>query len=263
MNKILQLCLDNAKREKQVFNLVRNEAEATIYIYDIIDPYWGVSASAVIAALNQVADAPVLHIRINSPGGSVFESRAIIEAIKRFAGTTIAHIDSLAASAATSIALACNEVEISEGGFFMIHNASGMAWGDKADMRKTADLLEKVEGSIIAEYAAETGQTTEQIIAWMEAETWFDASEAIAAGFVDRMQSTAKVGNTWNLAAFAKAPVAIHAPPAPAASIVAPPEPVVEPAAPVVVDEVAPPAAAPAPCMKQANINLLALLQAT
>ena len=153
MNKILQLCMDNAKRERQIINLARNEAEATIYIYDIIDPYWGVSANSVIAELNQVADAPVLHIRINSPGGNVFESRAIIEAIKRFAGQTIAHIDSLAASAATSIALACNEVEISDGGFFMIHNASGMAWGDKSDMRKTADLLEKVEGAIVAEYA--------------------------------------------------------------------------------------------------------------
>jgi len=265
MNKILQLCMDNAKRERQIINLVRNEAEPTIYIYDIIDPYWGVSANSVIADLNQVADAPVLHIRINSPGGSVFEARAIIEAIKRFAGKTIAHIDSLAASAATSIALACNEVEISDGGFFMIHNASGMAWGDKADMRKTADLLEKVEGSIIAEYAAETGQTAEQIVAWMEAETWFDASEAIAAGFVDRMQSTAKVGNTWNLAAFAKAPVAIHAPEAAPAAVITPQSDADEPAtAPAVAEPVAEPAPAePAPCMKQANINLLALLQAT
>jgi ATP-dependent protease ClpP protease subunit len=263
MNKILQLCMDNAKREKQVSNLVRNEAGATIYIYDIIDPYWGVSANSIIAALNQVADAPVLHIRINSPGGSVFESRAIIEAIKRFTGTTIAHIDSLAASAATSIALACNEVEISDGGFFMIHNASGMAWGDKADLRKTADLLEKVEGSIIAEYAAETGQTTEQIITWMQAETWFDAGEAIAAGFVDRLQSTAKVGNTWNLAAFAKAPAAIHAPAA-AAPVNTQPEPIQEPAPVAVIELAAPPEPAiPVPCMRQANINLLALLQAT
>ena len=265
MNKIFQLCMDNAKRERQIINLVRNESEATMYIYDVIDSYWGVSAKTVIADIAEAGDAATLHIRINSPGGDVFESRAIIEAIKRFAGKTIAHIDSLAASAATSIALACNEVEISDGGFFMIHNASGMAWGDKADMRKTADLLEKVEGSIIAEYAAETGQTVEQIVAWMEAETWFDAAEAIAAGFVDRLQSTAKVGNTWNLAAFAKAPVAIHAPEAAPAPAISSPTAVDEPVpTPAVIDPVVKPApVVPAPCMKQANINLLALLQAT
>lgn len=245
MNKILQLCLDNAKRERQVINMVRNEAEATVYIYDVIDPYWGVSAKIVIADIAAASDATVLHIRINSPGGSVFESRAIIEAIKRFAGKTIAHIDSLAASAATSIALACDEVEISDGGFFMIHPASGSAYGDKNDLRKRADLLEKLEATIAAEYAAESGQELDQIVSWMDAETWFTAAEAIAAGFVDRLQSTAKVDNTFNLAAFAKAPAAISAPPAPVAVVAPVPAPVVA-----------------ASCMKQANANRLALLQA-
>lgn len=245
MNKILQLCLDNAKRERQVINMVRNEAEATMYIYDVIDPYWGVSAKIVIADIAAASDATVLHIRINSPGGSVFESRAIIEAIKRFAGKTIAHIDSLAASAATSIALACDEVEISDGGFFMIHPASGSAYGDKNDLRKRADLLEKLEATIAAEYAAESGQELDQIVAWMDAETWFTAAEAIAAGFVDRLQSTAKVDNTYNLAAFDKAPAAISAPPAPVAVVAPVPAPVVA-----------------ASCMKQANANRLALLQA-
>ena len=249
MNKILQLCLDNAKRERQIINMVRNEAEATMYIYDVIDPYWGVSANTVIADIAAAGDAATLHIRINSPGGSVFESRAIIEAIKRFAGKTIAHIDSLAASAATSIALACDEVEISDGGFFMIHPASGGAYGDKNDLRKRADLLEKLEGTIAAEYAAESGQELDQIVAWMDAETWFTAAEAIAAGFVDRLQSTAKVSNTYNLAAFAKAPAAISAPPA--APAVAAPAPNPAPA-PVVT----------ASFMKQANANRLALLQA-
>lgn len=213
MKKLIQLYLDNAKREKQPVNLVRNETEATIYIYDVIDPYWGISAKGVIEALTLAADATTLHIRINSPGGDVFESRAIIEAIKRFVGKTIAHIDSLAASAATSIALAADEVEISDGGFFMVHNASGMVWGDKTDMRETADLLERVEGVIAAEYAAESGQDISKIVEWMDAETWFTAAEAIDAGFVDRLAATAtKAKNTWNLAAYAKAPAALAAP---------------------------------------------------
>lgn len=252
MSKILQLYLDNTKREKQAVSMVRNGADATIYIYDIIDPYWGVSAKGVIADIAAAGDATTLHVRINSPGGSVFESRAIIEAIKRFPGTSIAHIDSVAASAATSCALACDEVEISDGGFFMIHNASCMAYGDKADLRETADLLEKVEGVISAEYAAESGQSVEQIVQWMEAETWFTAAEAIAAGFVDRLAATATetASNTWNLAAFDKAPKALLQP--------APKEEPAPPAAP----PIAPAEPEPAPSMAQANRNRLILLQA-
>lgn len=213
--KIIQLHRDNASRAKQVCNAVRNGVdEATIYIYDMIDAYWGVSASSFIAALNSVADAKVLHLRINSPGGDVFEGRAIVEAIKRFGGKTIAHVDSLAASAASSIAIAANEVEIAPGAFFMVHNASGMVWGDKNDMRTTADLLEKVEGTIVADYVAKTGKTTEEVVAWMDAETWFTGEEAVANGFAERTTAdpaatNAAQASAWNLAAFDKAPAAL------------------------------------------------------
>jgi ATP-dependent protease ClpP protease subunit len=215
--KILQLLRDNAGRSKQPSNLVRNDAgtEATLYIYDVIDAYWGISAKSVIEALASVADVGTLHLRINSPGGDVFEGRAIVEAIKRFAGKTIAHVDSLAASAATSIAIAANEVEIAQGAFFMIHNASGLVWGDKTAMRDTADLLEKVEGSIIFDYNTKTGKGDAVIAAWMDAETWFTADEAVANGFCDRLAATAdkSAKNTWNLAAYSKAPKALTDPP--------------------------------------------------
>lgn len=213
--KILQLLHDNAGRAKQPCNLIRNGAdEATIYIYDVIDSFWGVSAKSVIDALTSVADVPVVHLRINSPGGDVFEGRAIVEAIKRFSGKTIAHVDSLAASAATSIAIAADEVEIAQGAFFMIHNASGIVYGDKTVMRDRADLMEKVEGSIINDYTAKTGKEASAIAAWMEAETWFTADEAVANGFVDRLAATAEPAakNTWNLSAYAKAPAALAAP---------------------------------------------------
>lgn len=213
MNKIIQLYKDNALRTKQPLNLVRNESEATIYIYDVIDSYWGISAAMVIEAIAQAGDAQTLNIRINSPGGDVFEARAIIEAIKRFSGKTVAHIDSIAASAATGIASAANEVLIAEGAFYMIHNASGAVWGDKNAMRETADLLEKVEGSIVADYTAKTGKDAQQIIDWMDAETWFTAAEAVENGFADALAPTAKVNNTWNLAAYSKAPTALTAPP--------------------------------------------------
>lgn len=200
-----QLLLTNQQRTP--VNLVQNASEATLYIYDVIDKSFGIGAASVIAAMAEIKDAKVLNIRINSPGGDVFEGRAIMEAIRRFEGKTIAHIDSLAASAATSIALAADQVVMSEGALFMIHNASAMVWGDKNDMRQTADLLEKVEGAIVADYTHKTGMDEASIAAMMDAETWMTAKEALAHGFIDSISKTTKTKNTWNLSVFSKAPV--------------------------------------------------------
>lgn len=201
---IQALLMTNRQREATP---IQNAAEeATVYIYDVIDSDWGVGAKDVISALNAAKDAPVLNIRINSPGGSVFEGRAIMEAIKRFEGKTVAHIDSLCASAATSIACACDEVVMSDAALYMIHNASGLVWGDKADMRHTADLLEKVEGSIVNDYVEKTGMEADTIISMMDQETWMTSEEALANKFVDKVVKTGKPKNTWNLAAFDKAP---------------------------------------------------------
>ena len=208
MNTLFKLHLDNLARPKQSINLVKNEDEATLYVYDIISSDWGVSAMSVIDAITQASGSKTLNIRINSPGGDVFESRAIMAAISRFPGNTIAHIDGLCASAATSISLACKEVAMSDGGFYMIHNASGMAWGDKTALRDTADLLEKVEGVIVTDYTSKTGKAADEVVAMMEAETWMTAQEALDNGFIDRItdtKSTAK--NLWNLSAFTKPPM--------------------------------------------------------
>jgi len=261
MSKILQLYRDNAERTKAPVNLVRNAAEASLYIYDIIDAYWGVSATSVIEAVTQAAGAEVLHVYINSPGGDVFEGRAIMAAIARFQGKTVAHVDSLCASAATGIALACNEVEMSDGAFFMIHNASCMAWGDKTDLRTTADLLQKVEGSIIADYTAKTGKPEADIVAWMDAETWFSAAEAIEHGFVDRMAQApaekAKAENVWNLAAYSKAPANVAAPRAAAPAPTPTPS---APTPPLEPEPIAPPPPEPTgPRASQMNANRLAL----
>ncbi len=212
MKNIFKLHIDNLSRQKTpVLNAAPGAAEASLYIYDVISAEWGIGALDVIAALAQVKDAQTLHVYINSPGGDVFEGRAIMAAIDRFAGRTIAHIDSLCASAATSIALACDEVEMSEGAFFMIHNASAMAWGDKAALREVADLLQKIEGSIVDDYRRKTGLEPEQIARWMDEETWFAAEEAQTNGFVDRViAAPSRPKNAWNLSAYANVPQAMR-----------------------------------------------------
>lgn len=213
--KIQQLLRDNAERTKGVplVNVIRNADDASLYIYGVIASEWGVSAAAVAQALAGLK-VGTLNVYINSPGGDVFEGRAIMAEIRRFTGKAVAHIDALCASAATSVAMACSEVHISEGAFFMIHEAMGACFGSKHDMRMRADLLEKVEGSIVDDYKAKTGKSEDEIRAWMDAETWFSASEAKEHGFVDSITaSDKKPKNTWNLAAFGNAPDALKEPP--------------------------------------------------
>jgi len=213
MNKLMRLIIDNKAETPRPLNASKSGDTASIYVYDVISADWGVSALSVIDAINQAGDAKTLNIHINSPGGDVFEGRAIMAAISAFRGKTVAKIDSLCASAATSIALACDEVEMADGAAFMIHNVHGMAYGDKAALRHTADVIEKVEGSIVNDYTSKTGKSAEEIRAMMDAETWMTANEAKDAGFIDRVASKSDVKNTWNLSAYANAPKPDPAPP--------------------------------------------------
>jgi len=237
MKKLLQMLRDNARGERMPVNLVRADAdgdqdppEVTLYVYDVIDAYWGINAQDVAKAVAALDPSTTLHVRFNSPGGDVFEGRAIAQAIKQFQGKTIGHIDALAASAATTVALACDELEIAEGAFFMIHNSWTFTYGDKNDLTETADLLGKIDMAIAADYSACTGKPNDQVVAWMDAETWFSAQEAVDNGFCDRlMPAPDKTGKgaenralarTWNLAAFAHAPKALtEPPPAPAPDV--------------------------------------------
>lgn len=210
MNHMIKLYLDNLQRVKPPINKAENSS--ALYIYDVISPYGGVCATSVAAALAELCDIDVLNVYINSPGGDVFESRAIMAELRRFTGKTVAHIDSVCASAATSIALACNEVVMSDGAFFMIHNAKTLAYGDKHDFREKADVLEKIEGAIIADYTTKTGKSDEEIMTLMDEETWFTAAEALDHGFIDRVIQEQPVQNTWDLSAFSKTPSALKAP---------------------------------------------------
>lgn len=227
IQKLLQLLRDNAAAERAPLNLVRNEAEksATLFIYDVIDPWYGVSAEAIGKTLMGLDPDTTLHLRVNSPGGDVFEGRAIRTHISQFAGKTIAHIDGLAASAATTVVDGADEVEIVDGGFFMIHEGWTLGYGNKRELRKTSDLLEKVDAAIVADYARRTGLEVEQLVQWLEAETWFSADEAVQHGFATRKAETSTGGDAknssarrWNLGAYDKVPKALLTPEPPAPS---------------------------------------------
>lgn len=214
--KLMQLYLNNQAAPRQA-KIVQAGREATVYIYDIIGESWagGVSAREFVPQLAAL-DVDTIHLRINSPGGDVFDGRAIATALTQHPAHVVAHIDGQAASAATYVALAADEVEIAEGGFFMIHNAWTVAIGNAKDFEATAGILNKVDASIVADYQRKTGKPPETISEWMDAETWFTAEEAVEHGFVDRVipgQKAAK--NQWNLSAYGNAPAALTEQPEP------------------------------------------------
>lgn len=207
---LYQLALKN-QAVKRTSRIEQAGREATVYLYDIVGEDWfgGVSAKDFVPQLNAL-DADTIHLRINSPGGDVFDARAISTALKNHKAHVVAHIDGQACSAATYIALAADDVVMADGGFFMIHNAWTMAMGNAADLNETAALLDKVDATIVADYQRKTGKPAEQIAQWMADTTWFTAQEALDAGFVDRIEEGQKAAkNQWNLDAYGNAPAAL------------------------------------------------------
>jgi ATP-dependent Clp protease protease subunit len=219
LNKLMQLLKDNARAEgPAAIRMDATDTEAHIYVNDVIDSYWGASAQSLITALAGQQDKTV-HMHINSPGGDVFEARAMAAAVVAHPGKVVAHIDGICASAATYLALAASEVRMTDGGLFMVHNSWTFAYGNKSELRDTANLLEKIDGTIIADYARKTGASNEQVVAWMDATTWFTAQEALDAKFVDAIDPNTKQSSGtqahWNLSAYPNAPKQQEKPPEP------------------------------------------------
>jgi ATP-dependent protease ClpP protease subunit len=214
INQLMQLLRDNARTDaRPPIRAQATEEGVAIYVYDVIDPYWGASATALIEQLTAAA-GKLVELHINSPGGDVFEARAMAAAIAGYDGPVEACIDGVCASAATYLALAAKSTCMVEGALLMVHNSWTIAYGDKTALRSTADLVEKIDGTIAATYMKKTGATLAQVQAWMDAETWFTCQEALDAHFIDAIEPNTQQGdmaedaqqNRWNLSAYANAP---------------------------------------------------------
>lgn len=205
-NKLLNLIKTNQNANKR-FDTVKNESDniTELFIYDVIDSWFGVSAEDFVKTLNSI-DTDEIVIRINSPGGDAFDGRAIASAIKAHKSVITAKIDGLCASAATTIANACDEVHMADGAFYMIHNAWTIGFGNKNDLRETADFLDKIDNAIAKDYSSRTGLDVSEIQSMMDAETWMEAEEAKEKGFVNKIIEDKAVSNTFNLSVYDKAP---------------------------------------------------------
>lgn len=159
-----------------------------IYIYESIGEGWygGITAKSFAQAVKDLGNVSALDIYINSPGGSVFDGIAIYNQIRRFDGERVVHVDGIAASIASVIAMAGDDIRIADNGMMMIHDPWSVAFGTADDMEKMADSLRKVRDTILDTYVSRTGGEREAISDMMSAETWLSAKESVEKGFASR-----------------------------------------------------------------------------
>lgn len=161
---------------------------AEVMLYGEIGGWWdGVDAATFVQALAGL-DVDTIELRVNSPGGLVYDGVSIMNAIRRHPAKVIATVDGLAASAASFIIQAADEIVMGSGSELMIHDASSGIWGDATRLRKEADSLDRISQTVAAMYAERAGGTAEEWRTAMLAETWYSAEEAVAAGLADRVE---------------------------------------------------------------------------
>ena len=173
---------------KTWYNMTAAEGEtsAEISIYDAIGSF-DVNAKQFVDELKDI-NAEVINLRINSPGGSVIDGNAMFNALQRHPAKVITHIDGLAASMASVIAMAGDEVHMADNALLMIHNPWTFSMGDADELRADADLLDKMSASILSSYGRSQYEVDE-LKNLMDEETWFTAQEAFDAGFVDHIST--------------------------------------------------------------------------
>jgi ATP-dependent Clp protease protease subunit len=182
---------------------------AEIVIYDEIGKsWWGeetVSAKQFLDDLNALGEVTNITLRINSPGGDVFDGVAIHNAIKNHKAKVEARVEGIAASAASYVAIAADKVVMPANSFMLVHGASGMSWGNADDMRAIADDLDRIDKSLTATYVARGKSTTAKVKALMKEDRLMDAAEAKEWGFADEVTSEKKMAANFSLRLLPKA----------------------------------------------------------
>mgnify|MGYP003654072712 FL=1 len=180
-----------------------------IQIYDVIgqDMFGeGVTAKGIKAELDAIESGD-LTVRINSAGGDVFEGLAIFNLLKEFDGKVTVKVDGYAASIASVIAMAGDEVIMGQGAMFMLHNPYTFSMGDAEELRAQALVLDEVRDSLISTYKTRVSASEDELKTILDAETWFGADESKAFGLADSLSSEkAKVMNLSGCRWINKAP---------------------------------------------------------
>lgn len=180
------------KTNNQSWYSIKANDTAEISIYDEIGG-WGISAQQFAKDFKALGNnLKQINLHIHSPGGDVFDGIAIYNLLKNHPSNKTVTIDGLAASMASVIAMAGTEIIMPENAMMMIHKPWGVQGGDADDMRKYADLLDKVEDTLIPAYAAKTGKSAEELAEMLAAETWLNGKECVEHGFADKLAEPVK-----------------------------------------------------------------------
>ena len=193
----------------------KGKTEADVFIYGDIGASWdeeSVTAAKFVRDLQNV-DAQTINVRLNSYGGAVSDALAIYNALARHPATVNTHVDGVAISAASLIAMAGKTMTMAENAMLMIHGPMAMAGGNAKDMRAMADVLDKYAQAMAPSYAAKTGKPAADMLALLTdgVDHWFTASEAKDAGFADEVSAAIPVAASFDLRRFRGVPAAAAA----------------------------------------------------
>lgn len=174
--------------------------KAEILLYGDVGGFWdgGITAERFASSLGALGAVAEINLRINSSGGDIFEGFAIYNLLNRHSAKIVVDIDGVAASIASVIAMAGDEIRMAENAMLMIHDPWTVVAGSAVELRSQADVLDKLKASVVGVYAARTDKGAEELSALMSAETWYTAAEAEEAGFADSV--TANKEGPANLA---------------------------------------------------------------
>lgn len=148
---------------------------------------WGISANQFARDLKALGDVTQINLHVHSPGGDVFEGMAMYNLLRQHPARVEGTVDGLAASMGSVILMAADVIRIPENAMIMVHKPWGIQGGDADEMRRYADLLDKVEDSLVAAYTNKTGKTADEVKTLLAAETWMTGAEAVELGFADEL----------------------------------------------------------------------------
>ena len=180
----------------QYWRISQQGKSADLLIYGVIGDRWddtSPTAQKIVNEIKSIKGATHLNVRLASPGGNVFEGIGIYNAIKAFPGTVDTYVDSNASSMASVIFMAGKNRYMGAMSTLMIHNPSGGVYGESKDMLKMVEVLDMMKVVMIPAYADPSSQSVETVSAWMDAETWFTADEAVANGFATALVPDMKI----------------------------------------------------------------------
>lgn len=185
-----------------------------IWLYDQVGAsFWGdgVTAKSFQKELAALGKVTAIDLRVNSPGGDVFDGFAIYNMLAQHPATIDVYVDGVAASIASIIAMAGDTIRMAKNSMMMIHNPQGVAIGDENEMDRVKALLGQVKGNLTQTYVDRTGNKMTDVETWMNDETWFTAEVAVERGFADQIIEAQAVAASFDISRFRNVPQALKA----------------------------------------------------